>query len=130
MDDERKRLVYEARVYEEQLILLQREIERMMLTLVDLNNAIKTMESLEKGEALVPIGGGALIKSTVISTGLLMPIGGGYAMEMKKEEAIEELKKRTERTEKAIDRLRGEFDRVSAKMNETSKKLEKMQAGA
>ncbi len=122
------KLSYETAVYREQLRLLQGEIDRVSLTLLDLENSLRTLENLKIDDSLVQIGGGAFIKSTIYSTNVLVPVGAGYFVEMSKEQGIIEIRKRIESTKKAVEKLREEFEKVSKKLHETSINLRNIQA--
>lgn len=125
--EEREKLAYEAAVYREQLNLIQRELDRITLATLDLNNAAKTAESISNGEGMVPIGGGAFVKAKISAEKVIIPIGGGYLAEMETKEATVELKKRIEATEKAIERLNTEFTNLVGKFQDTSTKLKDLQ---
>lgn len=122
------RLAYEAAVYREQLRLLQREMEKVTLTTIELDNAARTVEKLKIDDAFVPIGGGTFIKANIYSMHVLVPIGADYVVEMDKDAAVLELKKRIESTKKAVEKLKEEFANVSKKLNETGKKLKELKA--
>lgn len=128
--DEQQRLVYETMVYREQLNMLQREMDRITLATVDLNNAAKTTENISAGNSLIPIGGGAFIKAEVIATKVLVPVGAGYLIEMEGKEAETELKKRIDATERAVEKLSEEFKNLSKKFHDSSAKLREMQTQA
>ncbi|MFA6530720.1 MAG: prefoldin subunit alpha [Candidatus Micrarchaeia archaeon] len=125
--EERDKLAYEAAVYREQLNLIQRELDRITLATLDLNNAAKTTESISNGEGMVPIGGGAFVKATISAEKVIIPIGGGYLAEMETKEATVELKKRIDATEKAIERLNTEFTNLVGKFQEANTKLKDLQ---
>lgn len=125
---EAQRLLYEARLYAEQLRLLENEIERIAVTSAELSSSLRVVESLKEDAVFVPIGGGGMVNAKVSSTEVLLPIGGGYLMNLKKHEAIEEVKKRISSTEKAMEKLRVEFEKISAKLREVNGKIEEMNA--
>ncbi|MBI2079938.1 prefoldin subunit alpha [Candidatus Micrarchaeota archaeon] len=127
LQDEYQRLAYEVAVYREQLNLLQREMDRVTLATLDLSNAMRTTSKLSDGDSLVPIGGGAFLKSEITNTRVLVPIGGGYLVSMDKDKAEQEIRKRVEATEKAIQRLNDEFSKISQKLQETNVKLGEVQ---
>lgn len=127
MADDSQRMMYEARLYSEQLRLLENEIERISMTAVELNSSLRAVEGLKEDSVFVPIGGGAMVNAKIATTEILVPIGGGYLMNLKKHEAIEEVKKRVSSTEKAIERLRSEFDKISAKLRDVSSKMESLE---
>lgn len=128
IEEERQKLSYEVAVYREQLRLLQREMERITLTLLDLKNAEKTASNLKDGSSLVPIGGGAFLNSEINSHTLLVPVGAGYLVQMGREEAARELARRIESTEKALHRLEEEFGGISGKLNSIGTKLNTLQS--
>lgn len=121
-------LNYELAVYREQISMIKRETERISLTTLDLTNALRTAESLATQKVLIPIGGGTLVKGTVSETAVLVPVGAEYLVEMDKEHAVEELKRRIEATKKAVEKLNDEFNNVVQKVREVSGQLQQMQA--
>ncbi|MGV8084751.1 MAG: prefoldin subunit alpha [Candidatus Bilamarchaeum sp.] len=124
LSDAQNQLSYEMAVYREQINMLKRETERVSLTALDLSNALKTVESLEKNNSLVPIGGGVLIKAHISETKVLLPVGGGYLIETSKEGATIELNKRIDSTRKAVEKLNDEFNKISMKLREVSNQLQ------
>ena len=120
-------LSYESAVYKEQMRLLQKEIERINLATIDLNNALHTAEKLKQDDVLVPIGGGSFLKATVYNTKVLVPIGASYLVEMEKTNAVIEMGKRLESTKKAIEKLSDEFQKVSSHLRELDLKLREIQ---
>jgi prefoldin alpha subunit len=133
-NQDRAQLSYELAVYKEQIALIKRESERISLTAVDLANALSTMESLRKEDAeramLVPVGGGTMIKGTMKDARILVPIGSGYIVEMEREKAIAEIKKRIDATKKAVEKLNEEFNKIAGKLREASGQLGKMEKQA
>jgi len=83
-DVSQEQLNYELAVYREQIAMIKRETERVSLTTIDLGNALRTVESLSAEEALIPIGGGALVRGNIAHTKILVPIGAEYLVEMDK----------------------------------------------
>lgn len=124
LSDAQNQLSYEMAVYREQINMLKRETERVSLTALDLSNALKTVESLEKNNSLVPIGGGVLIKAHISETKVLLPVGGGYLIETTRENATIELNKRIDSTRKAVEKLNDEFNKISMKLREVSSQLQ------
>lgn len=124
--NELQKMIYEAKIYSEQIRLLQTELERISMTMMELNSSLKVVEWLKENLVFVPIGGGAMISANVTSNEVLLPIGGGYLIAFKKDEALEEIKKRIRSTETAIERLNTELEKIDVKFNETSRKIETM----
>ncbi|MBU0532454.1 prefoldin subunit alpha [Candidatus Micrarchaeota archaeon] len=124
-------LNYELAVYKEQIALIKRETERIGLTTVDLTNALTTIENIKEEpkekSVLVPIGGGAMIKSAISETKILVPIGAQYMAEMDRESAITEIEKRIEATKKAVERLTEEFNKITTKLHTTAVEMRQIQ---
>ncbi|MFH1520431.1 MAG: prefoldin subunit alpha [Candidatus Micrarchaeota archaeon] len=128
--DGQAQLSYELAVYKEQINLIKRETERVSLTTIDLANALKTVENMTAQRVLIPIGGGALIKGHVEQTQVLVPIGAEYLVEMNKDDATHEIKKRIEATKKAVERLTEEFNKIVLKLREATTQLQQLQVQA
>ncbi len=127
LEEMQAQLNYEIAIYREQISMIKRETERISLTTVDLNNALKTVENLDKGKALVPIGGGAMVRGNITETTVLVPIGAQYLSEMGREEAISEIEKRIEATKKAVEKLTQEFEKIAKKLRTVSGRLQQIQ---
>lgn len=120
--------VYEAAVYKEQLKLLEREIQRIQLTSVDLNTAAQTCKKLKSEEGLVPIGGGTYINATIKSTKALVPVGANYLVELECSKAELELHKRVDAAKKASEKLRNEYKKIAEKLQALSTQLRSLKA--
>lgn len=129
-NEDQSRLTYEVALYREQLGMLQKEMERISLTTVDLNNALKTVESMQANEILVPVGGGSFLKAKVSEMKVIMPIGAQYLREMERSEALDELRRRQEATKNAITKLEQEFRNIAAKFQQVSTELKDMEVRA
>ncbi|MFH2105866.1 MAG: prefoldin subunit alpha [Candidatus Micrarchaeota archaeon] len=130
MKNEPNALMYERRVYEEQLRLIQKEVDRVSLTNLDLINAENTAKRLEVEDSLVPIGGGAYIKANVYNTKILIPIGAGYMTEMDAEMASRELRRRIEATKKAVEELAKKYREISHQLITTTERLRELKTAA
>lgn len=128
MQEQYQKLAYEVAVYREQLSLLQRELDRITLASLDLSNAAKTCSKLQTGEALIPVGGGAYLKSEVADKKLIVPIGAGYSLEMDQEKAEKELKRRIESTENAMKKMTDEYTKIAQRFQENSVRLREIEA--
>ncbi|MFH1394239.1 MAG: prefoldin subunit alpha [Candidatus Micrarchaeota archaeon] len=124
------RMMYEVALYREQLGMLQKEMERVSLTAVDLNNALKTVENIDAKDVMVPVGGGTFMKASVKDVKLVVPIGAQYLREMGRDEALAELARRREATKKAIERLEVEFKKIAGKFQQVSGQLKDLEARA
>lgn len=129
-DEAQTKLMYEVALYREQLAMLQKEMERVSLTTVDLNNAVKTVENIETKDVMVPVGGGTFIKATVTDVKLIVPIGAQYLREMDKEKTLDELNRRRKATKKAIEKLETEFKKIATNFQQVSGQLKDMEARA
>ena len=127
-EDIQAQLNYELAVYREQITMLRRETERVSLTTIDLANALRTVEAFKEELALIPIGGGALVKAHINDLNVLLPIGAGYLVNMKREYAIIELTRRIDSTKKAVEKLTEEFNKINSKFREVSGQLEMVDA--
>lgn len=126
-DVTQEQLSYELAVYREQIAMIKRETERVSLTTIDLGNALRTVDSLQAERALIPIGGGALVRGDISQTIVLVPIGAEYLVEMDKAAAGEEMRRRIEATKKAVEKLNEEFNRIASKLREATGQLQRME---
>ena len=122
-NQEKQKLSYENYVYQQQLKMLKGEMEKITLTMLDLANAKRTVESISVADALVPIGGNAFIETTVSSDRIFVPIGGGYMLKMNREGAEEEIERRLESTKKVVEKLQVEYENMSKKLTEIQEKM-------
>lgn len=127
MEQTYAKLAYEVRLYKNQLSLIQREVEKITLTSLDMNNALKTVDSMSAGESLIPIGGGSFVKGEVKEETVLLGIGSGYVIEVEKPYAVEKMKKRGELTREAINKLTREYSKISAKLSAATKELKEIE---
>ncbi|MBN2122406.1 prefoldin subunit alpha [Candidatus Micrarchaeota archaeon] len=124
---EREEILARARIYNQQRQAVEKELEKLLASLMELNNSSVTANELGKGEGLVSIGAGAYVRADLEGNGILMPIGSGYVKEYTLEEARGEIGKRVELTEKAVKRMReelGKIDKEMAKLEGEFRKLE------
>lgn len=130
LEEMQAQLNYELAIYREQIQMIKRETERISLTTVDLNNALKSVENLEKEKVMIPIGGGAMVKGQVAEVNVMIPIGAQYMIEMDQEHARKELEKRIEATKKAVSKLTEEFNKIAKKLQDTTSQLQKIETRA
>lgn len=128
LEETQAQLNYELAIYREQIQMIKRETERISLTTVDLTNALKAVENLEKEKVLIPIGGGALVRGAVEEVKVLVPIGSQYMLEMEKENAKHELERRVEATKRAVTKLTEEFDKITKKLKTTASQLQQLES--
>lgn len=127
LEEDYARLAYEMKIYRKQLTILQREIERITLTSMDMTNGMMTVGALEKREAFIPIGGGTFVKGHITDDRIILSIGGGYLVEMDKKTANEKIKSRIEATKVAVNRLSQEFGGISSKLEEASTQIRELE---
>lgn len=113
---EREEILARARLYNQQRQAVERELEKLMVSIMELNNSVLTAKGITQGEGLVPVGGGAFVKAELGGSGMLIPIGSGYLKEYGAKEAAAELAKRVELTENAVKKLRDELGKIDAEM--------------
>ncbi len=118
-----------ARLYSQQKQVVERELEKLMMSLMELNNSVLTMKELEDGDGLVPIGGGAFVKATLKGDNVLIPIGAGYMKDYSIKEASGEIGKRVKLTENAIKKMRDELGKIDKEMFTLEGEFRKLQQG-
>lgn len=121
------RLFYEIRLYKNQLALLQKEIEKLTLTSLDASNASHTVESIEHGDVLVPIGSGSFVKGIITSKNVLLGIGAGYVIEVDNETAAGTIRKREAAARDAINKLSQEYSAIAAKLEGARRQLQEIE---
>ncbi|MBI5228195.1 prefoldin subunit alpha [Candidatus Micrarchaeota archaeon] len=130
LEEAQGQINYELAVYREQMAMLKRETERISLTTLDLTNALKTVEELGEEKVMMPIGGGAMIRGKITDTMVIIPIGGGYSVEMDKAKATVELNHRIDATKKALEKLNEEFNKIVNRFQELSLQMQQTDAQA
>lgn len=108
----KEEIVARARMVGQQRNYIEREVERMMLSLMDLNNSLTTVQNMKDEAGLVPVGGGAFIRAKLDSKKVLIPVGANYLIEFEVEDAKAEIDARMKMTEKAIQGLRAELKKA------------------
>ncbi|HLC69343.1 MAG TPA: prefoldin subunit alpha [Candidatus Bilamarchaeaceae archaeon] len=127
-EQEYVKLAYEVSVYREQLKLLEREVQRIHQTSIELQTAAQTCEKLQTDNALMPIGGGAFIHARVESTKALVPVGSNYLISMERDKAVLELHKRVDAAKSASEKLREEYKKIVHKLQQSSGLLQSIQS--
>lgn len=109
---EKEEIVARARIVGQQRNYIEREVERMMLSMLDLNNSLTTVEHMKDESGLVPVGGGAFIKAKLDAKKVYIPIGANYVVEYGVEEAKQEIDARMKMTENAIQTMKNEMKKI------------------
>lgn len=123
---QQEEILANARLYSQQRQLVERELEKLMFSLMELNNSVATIKDMKPESGLVPIGGGAFVKAKMEGSNVLVPIGAGYHAEYPLKEAGEEVAKRVVLTEKAITRLREELGKIDHEMHHLEEEYRKL----
>ena len=124
---QQEEILEHAKLYTQQRKLVEREMEKLMYSLMELNNSLATLKEVKTENGLVPIGGGAFLKAKLEGEKTLIPIGAGYMAEYSVKEAGEEVSKRIVLTEKAMGRMREEMDKIDAEMRKLEGEFRKHQ---
>lgn len=122
---EKEEIVARARLVGQQRSYIEREVERMMLSMLDLNNSLTTIERMREEQGLVPVGGGAFIKARLEAKKVYIPIGANYIMEYGVEDAKKEIDARMKMTEGAIQNLRNELRKIDEEFARLEKEYRK-----
>ena len=109
---EKEEIVARARIVGQQRNYIEREVERMMLSMLDLNNSLTTIQEMKDETGLVPVGGGAFIKAKLDAKKVFIPIGANYVVEYGVAEARAEVDTRMKMTENAIQSLKNELKKI------------------
>ncbi len=123
MTQEQQRIYYEGQMYYQQLQMMRGEMEKITLTMLDVENAKATISKLKETDALIPVGGNSFIETKITSEKVIVPIGGGYSMKMGKKEAEEELARRSESIRKVLEKLQKEYEMTAQRLREIEDKL-------
>jgi len=127
---EKEEIVARARIVGQQRNYVEREVERMMLSMLDLNNSLTTIQEMKDETGLVPVGGGAFIKAKLEAKKVFIPIGANYVVEYGVAEARTEIDTRMKMTENAIQSLKNELKRIDEEFGRLERAYRDMGAGA
>lgn len=126
MEEKKEKIIEDLNSYTYQFKKLESEIEFMLLTLNELGNALHTLENLKEGEGLINIGGGNYIFGKFNDSHVLVPIGMGYLISMKKYEAIEKIKERMKIIESDLNKRRKEMEKVGEKISDLYNRTQRL----
>ena len=127
---EKEEIVARARIVGQQRNYIEREVERMMLSMLDLNNSLTTIQEMKDETGLVPVGGGAFIKAKLEAKKVFIPIGANYVVEYGVEEAKKEIDTRMKMTENAIQSLKNELKKIDDEFGRLEKAYRDTEPGA
>ena len=110
MDEKEKaQIAREGQMLEGKLKYLKAELEKLTLTLVELEKAKATINGAKVNEeALVPIGADIMMAVEVKDEHVLVPLGAGYYVRMKKEDALKKIDEGLERLKEVYNRINEE----------------------
>jgi prefoldin alpha subunit len=127
---EKEEIVARARIVGQQRNYIEREVERMMMSMLDLNNSLTTIQEMRDETGLVPVGGGAFIKAKLEAKKVFIPIGANYVVEYGVAEARTEIDTRMKMTENAIQSLKNELKKIDDEFGRLERAYREMGADA
>ena len=116
---------------QQQAEYLQQNITQIQLTIQELDDAIKTLETLDgngkEQEILVPIGVGTFLFSEVKNTNRIMVgIGSGVSVERDRETSIKTLSTRKEELDDVLKKAVETYNNIIAQMEQLQSKVQSM----
>ncbi len=127
---EKEEIVARARIVGQQRNYVEREVERMMLSMLDLNNSFTTIQEMRDESGLVPVGGGAFIRAKLDAKKVFIPVGANYIVEYGVDEAKAEVDKRMKMTENAIQSLKNELKKIDEEFTRLEREYRSTEEGA
>ena len=127
---EKEEIVARARIVGQQRNYVEREVERMMLSMLDLNNSFTTIQEMRDESGLVPVGGGAFIRAKLDAKKVFIPVGANYIVEYGVDEAKAEVDKRLKMTENAIQSLKNELKKIDEEFTRLEREYRSTEEGA
>jgi prefoldin alpha subunit len=125
--EELQRLARLVEMYRQQLTALGEQIERLSQAIVEHQEVIQALESLDDESLpriMIPLGSGTqLLVDQPNNPGVVVDIGSGIQAEKEVSEAIEILKKRVSDIEKLISSLQSEFNDTELKVKDLAAKF-------
>jgi prefoldin alpha subunit len=127
MNEEIQKQFYELELYNQQVKKLQDELGKIGIMKMELTKSIESLEGLkESKELLVPLGGGAFVKVSVIDDGkVIVGTGADIFLEKDIDEVIEDFKKSTDELTNAETMINEQIEKITKFMNKMQKDLEK-----
>ena len=127
MNDEIQKQFYELELYNQQIKKLQDELGKVTIMKMELIKSIESLEGLkESKELLVPLGGGAFVKVSVIDDGkVIVGTGADIFLEKDIDEVIEDFKKSADELTNAETMINEQIEKITKFMNKMQKDLEK-----
>lgn len=110
--NETERIIYEARVCNQMLQYMEKELVQISYIETDLKEALNALDNIADGEKQV-----------------FVPIGSNFFVNLNKQEAQEELKKRISSVESADKKAKQEIEKLRKKAVELNAKVAALTAG-
>lgn len=120
-EDQLRRIVVELRLMQGTAESLQQRLQLLTTALADLRLAEGSMKDLKEVEAdtpiLVPVGGGTFVNARLGDMGrVIMGIGADVSVEMRLEDALENVSGRVEEVERAQLSVQQQLSQILAQM--------------
>ena len=127
MNEEIQKQFYELELYNQQVKKLQDELGKVTIMKMELIKSIESLEGLkESKELLVPLGGGAFVKASMIDDGkVIVGTGADIFLEKDIDEVIEDFKKSTDELTNAETMINEQIEKITKFMDKMQKDLEK-----
>jgi prefoldin alpha subunit len=131
-EDDIRELVAKAQAYQQRLDLLQQQANLVQVSVDDIDNALKALDSLEGQESghelLVPIGAGSFVHATVSRPGMvLVGLGSGVSVERKVSDAKTIFQSRRTELEKVLAETTGAINQVANELMRLQQEAQKYQ---
>ncbi len=130
MDQTVEGLQYLHQLYQSQYMLLTQEINAMLDELAKLNNAQKTVNSMDdvkNRNALMPLGGDIYLDASIgDSKSVIISVGGGYLIEQTIDEAKQFINKQAQKQTQEINSMMKNKRELEQAVLEISYRLEQI----
>lgn len=128
-----RRIVVEMRMMEGSVNTLQQRLELLTSAIGELRlaqNSLKDLQDIDKGNPmLVPIGGGAFVNAELGDlSNVIVGIGADVSVEMKYENAVEDITERLEEMEKAHTAVQQQLGQILAQLESHQQVAERLSA--
>jgi len=132
-EDQLRRIVVELRLMQGTAETLQQRLQLLTTALADLRLAEGSMKDLKEVEAdtpiLVPVGGGTFVNARLGDMGrVIMGIGADVSVEMRLEDALENVSGRVEEVERAQQSVQQQLSQILAQMEAHEDAFNKLSA--
>ncbi|SNR24185.1 prefoldin alpha subunit [Halorubrum vacuolatum] len=124
-----QQLSQELQALDQAIGSLEEEIDAHREEQVEIDEAVKAIETLESDSTVqVPLGGGAYVRAEIDDIDeVIVSLGGNYAAEQDREDAIEVLKRKREALDDRIQETREEIDELESESDQLEQQAQRMQ---